>query len=135
MTPPLFLLRHLRETLGKFKRQETYRRSLDLELNALEAWTATTQRLELRPTEDVVQRPNVAVKEREDLTAGSHLVLKIVTMVTIHNKHPTLNFRQKKNLFQNSNHDGVLVKLVFYNQITIWPSFLGKILDCKCVSV
>ena len=74
--PPFFLLRHLRETRGKLKRQETYCCSLDLELNALEARTATAQRLELRPTEDVVQCPNVAVKEREDLTTGRHLVLK-----------------------------------------------------------
>ena len=62
---------------------EAYRCSLDLELDALEAWTATAQRLELRPTEDVVQCPNVAVKEREDLSTGRNLVLKIVTMVTI----------------------------------------------------
>ena len=52
-----------------------------------------------------------------------------------HNKHPTPNLQQKQNLFQNSIHNGVLIKLVFYNQITIWPSFLGKFLDCKCVSL
>ena len=62
---------------------EAYRCSLDLELDALEALTATAQRLELSPTEDVVQLPHVAVKEREDLTEGRNLVLKIVTMVII----------------------------------------------------
>ena len=56
-----FIVRHLRETLVKWA-TEAYRCSLDLELDALEARTATAQRLELRSTEDVVQRSHVAVK-------------------------------------------------------------------------
>lgn len=53
----------------------SYRASLDLELNPLEAWGSPLEWLELGAAVDLIECAHVTRKEGQDLVPGGHLIL------------------------------------------------------------